>query len=180
MKLHISILSLFGIVALNSIAQAGVDLVKLRDSTDEQPAFGTVDFSYLRTDRRRKTDHDGNIKLPPPPHDRADPIQVCPEDTTKYGACFRQLFPTRDGRIWLLTLSGARAAEQQGKELAQKKQFKPAAALTAIASDFYKEIAPKKAQTLLRNALTFLAWNYKIQASEGDIPDKRLRQAVPR
>jgi hypothetical protein len=176
MKLRVPIYCLFGILTLGSVALAGVDLVKLRDSVDKQPAFGTVDFSYLR--KQKKTDQNGNIKLPPPPHDKADPIEVCPDDKTKYGACFRQQFPKDDGLIWLLTRLGAQKAAERGEELAIQEQFKPAAALTAIASDFYKESEPDKARSLVRRALSFLANAYHVAATDAGLPDERLRQVV--
>jgi hypothetical protein len=178
MKPYILNFWLFAILTFGSIALAGVDLVKLRDSTDERPAFGTVDFSYLRKEPRKKTDQNGNIKLPPPPHDKSDPIEVCPENKTKYGACFRQEFPKDDGIIWLLPLSGALQVEQRGEELARQKQFKPAAALTAIASNFYKESKPEKAQSLVHKALSFLAQAYDMASAEAGLPDEKLRRAA--
>jgi hypothetical protein len=178
MKHYFRFFWLLGILLMASPALGGIDLVKLRDSTDDKPAFGTVDFSYLRKDSRKKTDSNGHIKLPPPQHDKADPIEVCPENNTKYGACFRQQFPVRDGMIWLLTLSAAQAAEERADELALKKQFKPAAALTAIASDFYNESEPRKTQNLLRKALSFLTRAYGVGESDAAKPNEALLKAV--
>jgi hypothetical protein len=178
MKPHILNFWLFAILTFSSVAQAGIDLVKLRDSTDEEPAFGAVDFSYLRKDSRKETDQHGNIKLPPPPHDKPDPVEVCPKEKAKYGGCFRQQFPKDDGIIWLLTLSGAKQVEQKGEEFAQLEQFKPAAALTAIVSDFYKESNPERAQSLMHKALSFLAHAYDKTSPKAGLPDEDLRRAV--
>lgn len=181
MKIRFAVIFLFTLLGA-AIAFAAVNLVKLRDSTDEQPAFGTVDFSYLRKDPLRKTDRDGNINLPPPSHDKADPIEVCPDDKTKYGSCFRQQFPKDDGFTWLLTRSGAAKLERRAEELGQQEKFKPAAALTAIAGDFYKELDQTKSQALLIKALGFLARNYDMKPSAGVsvTPEDQLRQAVLR
>ena len=181
MKIRILALSLLSFLGAE-IAFAAIDLVMLRDSSDDQPAFGTVDFSYLRKDPRKKTDHNGNIKLPPPAHDKADPIEVCPDNQTKYGSCFRQQFPKDDGLIWLLTRSGAIQLERRAEELGQQEKFKPAAALTAIAGDFYKELDQTKSQALLIKALGFLARNYDMKPFAGVsvTPEDQLRQAVLR
>jgi hypothetical protein len=159
-------------------AVGATDLIKVRDSTSGAPAQSTIDFSFLKKDQPMETDPGGNIKLPPPAHDKPDPMTVCPKEGTLYGGCFRDVFPAAEGTVWLVTQTGRSKLEKEGENMGEMGNFKAAAALLAMASDFLKETNRARSDELLQTAYRFLARYYKAKAMATVVPPEDLRRAV--